>query len=158
MDFNGSGSIDKQEFLESIIITEKCPFKEDKLQYFFNEQNIFYDDSEDSGINYDMFKKVFFPQHYMVQEQADDKEELVAQEAKKHMEPKKVKIRLRELEDKLKTKFSSCFESVRKAFLLLDTDYDGFITIEDILKYFGNEKDLNYDDLHKLMVDKDSKK
>ena len=58
----------------------------------------------------------------------------------------------------MKVKFSSCFTSVRKAFLLLDTDYDGLITIEDILKYFGNDKDLNFDDLHKLMVDKDSKK
>ena len=58
----------------------------------------------------------------------------------------------------MKTKFSNCYESVRKAFLALDTDYDGFITVEDILKYFGNEKDLNYNDLKKLMIDKDSKK
>ena len=28
--------------------------------------------------------------------------------------------------------------------------------IEDILKYFGNEKDLNYNDLKKLMHDKDA--
>ena len=47
---------------------------------------------------------------------------------------------------------------MRKAFLSLDTDYDGYITVEDILKYFGNEKDLNYNDLKKLMIDKDSKK
>jgi hypothetical protein len=60
------------------------------------------------------------------------------------------------LESRLKIKFSSCFESVRKAFLQLDQDYDGFITIEDILKYFGNEKDLNYDDLTKLIQEKDS--
>jgi len=55
-------------------------------------------------------------------------------------------------------KFSNCFESVRKAFLALDTDYDGLITVEDILKYFGNEKDLNFNDLKKLMTDKDQKK
>ena len=61
------------------------------------------------------------------------------------------------LERHLKTKFSNCYESVRKAFLALDTDYDGFITVEDILKYFGNEKELNYNDLKKLMKDKDSK-
>jgi hypothetical protein len=42
--------------------------------------------------------------------------------------------------------------------LLLDSDYDGFITIEDILKYFGNETDLNYNDLKKLIFDKDHKK
>jgi Ca2+-binding EF-hand superfamily protein len=63
---------------------------------------------------------------------------------------------LKKLEDKLKMKFSNCYDSVRKAFLALDTDYDGFITVEDILKYFGNEPDLNYNDLKKIMIDKDS--
>lgn len=58
----------------------------------------------------------------------------------------------------MKKKFSNCFEEVNKAFIKLDSDYDGFITIEDILKYFGNETDLNYNDLKKLMKDKDSKK
>jgi len=62
------------------------------------------------------------------------------------------------LETKLKTKFSNCFESVRKAFLALDSDYDGFITVEDILKYFANETDINFNDLKKLICDKDHKK
>ncbi len=47
---------------------------------------------------------------------------------------------------------------MRKAFLALDSDYDGYITVEDILRYFGQEKDLNYNDLKKLIKDKDSKK
>ncbi len=47
---------------------------------------------------------------------------------------------------------------MRKAFLTLDSDYDGIITVEDILKHFGNETDLNFNDLKKLMIDKDSKK
>jgi len=47
---------------------------------------------------------------------------------------------------------------VRKAFLALDADFDGFITVEDILKYFGTDTDLNYNELKKLMIDKDSKK
>ena len=69
-----------------------------------------------------------------------------------------IQARLHKLEDKLKLKFSNCYESVRKAFLALDQDYDGYITVEDILKYFGNEPDLNYNDLKKIMIDKDSKK
>ena len=73
---------------------------------------------------------------------------------KKH-QPAIIEDRLIKLEERLKMKFSNCFESVRKAFLLLDGDYDGFITIEDILKYFGNEPDLNYNDLKKLIFDKD---
>jgi hypothetical protein len=42
--------------------------------------------------------------------------------------------------------------------LALDQDYDGYITVEDILKYFGTDTELNYSDLKKLMIDKDSKK
>jgi hypothetical protein len=47
---------------------------------------------------------------------------------------------------------------VRKAFLALDSDYDGYITIEDMLRYFGSDLKIEYDDLKKLMRDKDSKK
>ena len=72
-------------------------------------------------------------------------------------QPKVIEERLIKLEKKLKVKFSNCFESVRKAFLALDTDYDGLITVEDILKYFGNETDLNFNDLKKLITDKDYK-
>ena len=69
-----------------------------------------------------------------------------------------VEKRLLHLESKLKKKFSNCYESVRKAFLALDGDYDGYITVEDILKYFGNDPDLNYNDLIKLMIDHDEQK
>ena len=81
-----------------------------------------------------------------------NKEELIRN---KKNQPVIIEDRLIKLEERLKTKFSNCFESVRKAFLLLDSDYDGYITIEDILKYFGNETDLNYNDLKKLIFDKD---
>ena len=47
---------------------------------------------------------------------------------------------------------------MRKAFLTLDGDYDGYITVEDILKYFGTDTEINYSDLKKIMVDKDTKK
>jgi len=39
----------------------------------------------------------------------------------------------------LKDKFSKNWISVRKAFLDLDSDYDGFITVDDIIRYFGTE-------------------
>lgn len=76
----------------------------------------------------------------------------------KEQQPKVIEERLIKLETRLKTKFSNCFESVRKAFLSLDSDYDGYITVEDILKYFDNEPDINFNDLKKLIVDKDSKR
>lgn len=35
--------------------------------------------------------------------------------------------------------------------MTLDGDHDGYITLEDILKYFGNDTDFNYQDLAKLI-------
>jgi hypothetical protein len=58
----------------------------------------------------------------------------------------------------IKLKFSNCFSSVQKAFLALDKDYDGFIDVEDFLTYFSNDATINYDDLKKLVTDKDAKK
>ena len=100
---------------------------------------------------------------YLVQDGVDDADDIAAKENKmeimknKSNQAKVIEDRVIKLERHLKIKFSNCFESVRKAFLALDTDYDGFITVEDILKYFGNEKDLNYNDLKKLIMDKDEK-
>ena len=67
--------------------------------------------------------------------------------------------RLKKVEKLLKEKLSNNWESVRKAFLALDSDHDGYITVEDILRHFGQEKELmNYNDLKKIIMDKDSKK
>jgi hypothetical protein len=52
-------------------------------------------------------------------------------------QPEIIQERLKRLEKLLKVRFSNNWDSVRKAFLGLDTDYDGFITVEDILRYFG---------------------
>ena len=60
------------------------------------------------------------------------------------------------MEEKLRKKFSNCFHSVRKAFLALDSDHDGYIVAEDILKFFGNDGDMNYQDIHKIIADKAS--
>ena len=70
-----------------------------------------------------------------------------------------IEQRLDKLEIELKKKFSNMFDSVKNAFLHLDSNYDGYITVEDIMRHFGtNDKDLNYNDLKKLITDKDSKK
>jgi len=68
---------------------------------------------------------------------------------------------LARLETMIKDKFANNWVSVRKAFLDLDTDYDGYVTVEDILRYFGTEgtkKEFDFRDLKKLIVDKDSKR
>jgi Ca2+-binding EF-hand superfamily protein len=59
----------------------------------------------------------------------------------------------------IKDKLASNWVSVRKAFLDLDTDYDGYVTVEDILRVLGSDdKDVDFNDLAKLIKDKDKKR
>lgn len=46
-------------------------------------------------------------------------------------------IKLKQIEDILKQRLSNNWVSVRKAFLDLDTDYDGYLTAEDFAKLIG---------------------
>ena len=55
------------------------------------------------------------------------------------------------LDSKVKSKFSSLWVSVRKAFLELDFNKDGFIEASDILRYFGEGDDIDLVDLQTLM-------
>ena len=67
--------------------------------------------------------------------------------------------RLRDLENMLKTRFQNNWVTVRRAFLDLDYDHDGFVTSQDIIRYFrAASKDIDFNDLTKLIKDKDSKK
>jgi len=44
---------------------------------------------------------------------------------------------------------------VRRAFLDLDTNQDGYVGPEDIIRYFNQAvKEINFNDLKKLMSDK----
>ena len=48
-----------------------------------------------------------------------------------------ISLKLRHIEDLLKGRLSNNWVSVRKAFLDLDQDYDGFVTAEDFAKLIG---------------------
>ena len=45
---------------------------------------------------------------------------------------------------------------MRRAFLELDEDHDGLISAEDIMKQFAGENEINYIDVKKLILDKDT--
>lgn len=46
---------------------------------------------------------------------------------------------------------------MRKAFLDMDIDHDGFLTVEDFLRHFGDIKECTFYDLKKLIFSKTSK-
>jgi len=63
------------------------------------------------------------------------------------------------LENQIKEKFANNWVSVRKAFLDLDTDYDGYVTVEDIMRHFSSDSSgFEFQDLKKLINDKDHNK
>ncbi len=59
------------------------------------------------------------------------------------------------LENRLKSKLSRNWNSVRRAFLDLDTDYDGFLTEYELSRFLGS--DVNLNDLKLLMQLRDTK-
>lgn len=70
-----------------------------------------------------------------------------------------VVARMKKIEDLLKQKFSNNWVSIRKAFLDIDMDYDGYITAEDIARQFGKDnKKLDFRDLRTLIRNRDSKR
>ena len=163
LDFTGLGYITKEVFCDNIVVRKRIPFTLEQMGLFFQDQNMFAKGTK--GIDFDGFKKTFFPHHYLVQDPPDDFEDKEAHKVRMALknnvgdqEKDAIEDRVKRLEVKLKQKFANCFESVRKAFLLLDSDYDGYISTEDLLRYFGNDSSLNYNELKKLLIDKDSKK
>jgi Ca2+-binding EF-hand superfamily protein len=161
MDFSGLGYVTKQAFLESIVIKEKVSFNLEQFQTFFNVYNLFSEGT--NGVSLDTFKKIFFPQLYLVQEDKDDSEEMKAKEMRQQIDnnraeqPKLIEQRIKDLEIKIKLKFSNQFDSVKKAFLSLDSDYDGYVTAEELIKIIGSG-DTRFADLSKLVMDKDTTK
>jgi Ca2+-binding EF-hand superfamily protein len=58
-DFTGLGYITEDVFLNSYLVREKLPFSKDQVQEFFKSNNLFNEST--NGINFDTFKKNFFP-------------------------------------------------------------------------------------------------
>lgn len=80
-------------------------------------------------------------------------------ETSKDQRKEMVMQRLLDLEHTLKHRFQHNWVSVRRAFLDLDFDHDGFITVQDIIRYFGQaSKDIDFNDLTKLLKEMDSSK
>ena len=75
-DFSGVGFITEKGFLESKLVQNRIPFSQEEIKLFFRDQNIF--NSQKEGVDFDSFKKYFFPHLYLVQEDPDDADDKAA--------------------------------------------------------------------------------
>lgn len=164
IDPDGKGYITRDDFLQCQAVKRLTNGKtlQDVMDYI-RRDNLFSQKNDQMDI--DEFKRIFFPQYFQVENDANDSD--TEQNAGAASEvpdpsthnPELIKTKLNRLEQLIKDKFANNWTSVRKAFLDLDSDYDGFVTVEDFLRYFGkDDKELDLKDLTKLITDKDQKR
>ena len=128
---------------------------------FFKRENIFDVGDPASKIPSQEFLRELFPSFHLVErDNVSEKEEasiVEMQEQQSSTNEEAIKERLAKLEDTIKVKFGTKWENVRKAFLDLDGDYDGWINEADFLKVFETESEkIDLKDLTKLIKEKGS--
>lgn len=160
IDFQGKGYITEADFLNTLLIY-KLKYPKEELKDFFDRENSFKRkiNQTETGMNFEIFKRHFFPSEAlryenpmrrMVKGSANDVEISNNEDAK---------LKLKELDTVLKKKFENNWVSVRKAFLDLDLDYDGYIQPEDIARYFQNDSNrIDFNVLKHLLIHRDRNK
>jgi hypothetical protein len=74
MDFTGRGFVSKFDFLDSLVVTRIAPFTKEDVEEFFKQHNIFQNE-EEKGMTFDFFKKTFFPQFYLINDEEESDED-----------------------------------------------------------------------------------
>lgn len=72
MDFTGKGEITEENFLNSLIIS-RIPYTKEEVKEFLKQNNLF--STAEQGLNFDSFKKIFFPQLFLINEEHDSDED-----------------------------------------------------------------------------------
>jgi hypothetical protein len=155
LDFTGRGYILEEDLLNKYLLDRVKISREDgqlciKMFNMFNNKDVSRTDVPPDGMTFDTFKKTFFPHLCIVVEDNQSDDEKAAKKNKdqlknnQKMQPEIIEKRIKVLEDMIKQKFANNYVSVREAFLHLDADYDGFITVEDILRHFKPEDKIEY--------------
>ena len=158
MDFNGKGYIEQDDFFN--LLNFKLPYSKEEINEFFAYEKLF-SRLKDGHMPFELFKKEFFPEAARVPSKDGIQDEELKLDTNLDAKAKSdiVVNRMKRIENLLKEKFSNNYVSIRKAFLDIDMDYDGFITAEDIARQFGKDNQkLDFRDLRTLIKNRDSKR
>jgi hypothetical protein len=139
-------------------VARTCKLSNDELQEFFNLQNVF-KEGQTSGLSFGKFKQLFFP--HMTVSGEDTSNDFKPERGLDYDKTKwkgEMMHDLKDLENKIRDRLKNNYSSVRKAFLDLDYNHDGFVEPTDIIRMFGFNVEIHFDDLLKIMSEKASTK
>jgi len=157
MDFNGHGFIEEEDFFHTLL-NYKLPYSKDEVIQLFKHERWFIR-APKGRLNFEIFKKTFFPQNKMGEENEDHEDVNYEKLEDDKTKADFVISEMKKIEELLRQKFSNNWVSIRKAFLDIDMDYDGFITAEDIARQFGKDNQkLDFRILRTLIRNRDSRR
>lgn len=104
MDFYGRGYITEDDFLNCIVMS-RIPFTKEEVKDMFKQINIFASNQvskvelekdkktigDNQGMNFDQFKKNFFPKLYLINEKEDSDDDRIAKQNKSDLSKNKDK-------------------------------------------------------------------
>ena len=153
IDFSGKGSI-KEDDLVKYYQKFHFDFSEDEIKDYINRYKLL---GQDGLIDKAMMAKVYYGHHFRnnfetpgistVGMTVNTNSDLSPQSMNEINNA--VSSRLKRIETVIKTKISSNWHQARKAFLDIDTDYDGFITANNFEELWGGAFEL--DEIKMLM-------
>ena len=73
LDFSGKGFVDEESFFSNRVVKTRVPFSKEQIKEFLNKSSLF--TSGNRGVSFDVFKKNFFPQFYLIEEEPDNLQE-----------------------------------------------------------------------------------
>lgn len=83
LDYTGTGHISEEAFMNSLIVSKRIPFTVEQVRLYFIDYNLFSKGSP--GLDFDTFKKNFFPHLYLVGDPADDEADKDAEKNRNEM-------------------------------------------------------------------------
>ena len=127
MDFSGRGFVHESDFFKTLLIY-RLPFSTEEISEFFKQERVF-QQRADGTLDFELFKKTFFPSRDInggnkakvdedVEERQKNDDLLGLKDDKKSTQV--VSERIRVIENAIRGKFANNWTSVRKAFLDVD--------------------------------------
>lgn len=136
IDFKGKGTIYEDD-LVNYYKKFHFDYTDEEIKDYMNRHNLI---ASDGKLDKAAMARTYYGHHFrnnfetpgLVSAVLKQQEEQNLNEESMHKINNVVSERLKRIENVIKTKLSSNWDQIRKAFLDIDTDYDGFVTVNNL--------------------------